>query len=119
MWYLTRIFDFFMEISFKTKKIATLCNKNNKAVKKFGADCAEKLQLRLQQLWSAECLEDMKYGRPHPLNGNREGQFAIDLAGAVRLVFEALDPIPKTSDDATDWGSLFPLPKLHGNDFRH
>jgi hypothetical protein len=42
----------------------------------------------------------MKYGRPHPLNGNREGQFAIDLAGAVRLVFEALDPIPKTSDDA-------------------
>jgi proteic killer suppression protein len=74
-----------MEISFKTKKIATLCNKNNKAVKKFGADCAEKLQLRLQQLWSAECLEDMKYGRPHPLNGNREGQFAIDLAGAVRL----------------------------------
>jgi proteic killer suppression protein len=90
-----------MEISFKTKKIATLCNKHNKAVKKFGADCAEKLQLRLQQLWSAECLEDMKYGRPHPLNGNREGQFAIDLTGAVRLVFEALDPIPKTSDDAT------------------
>jgi proteic killer suppression protein len=95
-----------MEIFFKTKKIATLCNKHNKAVKKFGADCAEKLQLRLQQLWSAECLEDMKYGRPHPLNGNREGQFAIDLAGAVRLVFEALDPIPKTSDDATDWGKV-------------
>jgi hypothetical protein len=37
----------------------------------------------------------MKYGRPHPLNGNREGQFAIDLTGAVRLVFEALAPIPK------------------------
>lgn len=92
-----------MEISFKTKKIATLCSQNNKDRKEFGKNCAEKLRLRLSQLLSIESLKDMKYGKPHPLTGKRKGQFSIVIDGGVRLVFEAVDPIPKALDGSTDW----------------
>ncbi|OIR25290.1 type II toxin-antitoxin system RelE/ParE family toxin [Bathymodiolus thermophilus thioautotrophic gill symbiont] len=92
-----------MKISFKTKKIENLCNKRDKAIRELGNDCSDKLQLRLSQLSSIEFLEDMKYGNPHPLKGNKKGQFSISLEGGFRLVFEAIKPIPKTSDNAIFW----------------
>jgi len=46
-------------------------------------------------------------GRPHPLKGDRLGQFALDLHRGVRLVFEpANDPVPQYLDGGIDWSQV-------------
>lgn len=59
------------------------------------------LQKRLVQLRAAPSLADVCLGNPHPLAGNRAGQFGIVLTGNVRLVFEPADDPPSLSDEGT------------------
>lgn len=43
-------------------------------------------------------------GRCHQLKGNRAEQFAIDLDGLHRLIFEpANTPVPRKPDGGIDW----------------
>ena len=95
-----------MRIVFANTKIEKLCNHRATAHKKLGARCAKVLQQRLVMLYAAEILGDCKRGNPHPLKGNRKAQFSIGLEGAYRLVFKALEPIPKTNDGAIDWQNV-------------
>lgn len=51
---------------------------------------AELIHLRIVQLNAAETVEEMinfSIGRCHQLNGNREGQYALDLVHPYRLIF--------------------------------
>lgn len=96
-----------MEICFKDKKIRDLCEKGAAANKKLGADCARKLHTRLSELEAAYRVSDLVAGRPHPLKGDRAGQFALDLTGGWRLVFApAQDPRPTLADGGTDWSQV-------------
>ncbi len=96
-----------MEIQFKDKKIRDLCEKRTVAEKKLGADCARKLRARLDDLDSATAVAGLIAGNPHPLKGDRAGQFALDLAGGWRLVFApANDPCPRRLDGAIDWTAV-------------
>lgn len=55
---------------------------------------AELIHLRIDQLNAAETVEEMinfSIGRCHQLNGNREGQYALDLAHPYRLIFVKID----------------------------
>ena len=70
-----------MEIHFKDKKIRALCEERTVAEKKLGAACAGKLRVRLNALTAAQRVTDLIMGNPHPLKGDRAGQFALDLAG--------------------------------------
>ena len=46
-------------------------------------------------------------GNPHPLKGDRLGQFALNLKGGVRLVFEPEnDPVPYNEDGSIDWRNV-------------
>ena len=94
-----------MEIRFKDKKIQELCQKKAVAVRKLGDPCARKLRTRLQDLESARTVRELPpIGNPHPLTGDRSGEFAIDLAGGWRLVFTAAnDPRPALPGGTTDW----------------
>lgn len=93
-----------MKINFKDKNVRELCEKQAVAVKKLGPICARKLRSRLDDLDAAERVSDLIAGNPHPLKGNRLGQFALDLAGGFRLVFRsASDPIPRHEDGGVDW----------------
>jgi proteic killer suppression protein len=93
-----------MEITFGDGKLRKLCEQRSLAQKKLGADCARKLQGRLADLQSASRLGEINTGRPHPLHGDRNGKFAIDLHGGSRLVLIPRDePIPRTGDGAIDW----------------
>lgn len=95
-----------MKITFrdKDKKLREICEKQSTAVKEMGAVCAKKLRTRLSDLEAATCVTDLHAGRPHPLHGDREGQFALDLTGGWRLVFApANDPVPRKADNAIDW----------------
>lgn len=93
-----------MEIRYKDKKVRELCEKQVVAEKKLGAACSRKLRNRLSDLDSASRVSELVAGNPHPLKGDRAGQFALDLTGGWRLVFApAHDPCPTRPDGGIDW----------------
>lgn len=93
-----------MQVRFKDKKLRELCEKQAVAEKKLGAASARKLKVRLVALEAATCVTDLVAGNPHPLKGDRLGQFALDLAGGWRLVFvPAHDPCPARPDGGIEW----------------
>lgn len=90
-----------MEISFKTKKLKKLCEQTKQAEKELGQKGAKKLRTRMAELKAASSVTELCAGRPHPLSGDRKGQFALDLVHPQRLVFEpANDPIPRKNDES-------------------
>ncbi|APB32395.1 Putative killer suppression protein HigA [Gloeomargarita lithophora Alchichica-D10] len=69
-----------------------------------GQACTCKLQARLADLDAASSVRGLVVGRPHPLRGDRIGQFALDLEGGKRLVFKAAnEPVPLKNDGSIDW----------------
>jgi len=93
-----------MDIDFKDKKTRELCEQQAIALRKLGAACARKLRSRLADLQAAERVTDLVAGRPHQLQGVRAGQFALDLVGGRRLVFEPdHQPVPSRDDGGIDW----------------
>jgi toxin HigB-1 len=93
-----------MKIVFKNKALKDLCEQAKLAQRKLGQEMARKLRARLADLCAASSVAELSAGRPHPLTGNRAGEFALDLVHPQRLVFEAAhDPVPQTADGGTDW----------------
>jgi proteic killer suppression protein len=93
-----------LEIHFKDKALRELCEKRATAVKKMGDVVARKLRTRLDDLEAAGRVTDLVAGRPHPLKGDRTGQFAVDLAHGWRLVFAPDHELtPTHPDGGTDW----------------
>ncbi|NER20222.1 MAG: killer suppression protein HigA [Symploca sp. SIO1C2] len=96
-----------MEIIFSNSKLQKLCEQNGVAQKKLGQACARKLQARLSDLLVARSVRELVAGRPHPLTGDRAGQFAVDLESAKRLVFEPANvPVPYNEDGSIDWSRV-------------
>jgi len=96
-----------LEVRFKDKKVRELCESKVVAEKKLGAASARKLRTRLSDLESAKSVTDLVAGNPHPLKGDRAGQFALDLAGGWRLVFSPdHDPSPALPDGGIDWSQV-------------
>jgi len=61
------------------------------ATRRYGEKMAEKIAQRIMELKAAETVEmliQFCIGRCHPLKGNREGEYAMDLVQPYRLVFE-------------------------------
>lgn len=93
-----------MKLHFKDKKIRQLCEQQSAADKKLGTACARKLRARLADIEAAATVTDLVAGNPHPLKGDRAGQFALDLAGGLRLVFAPdHDPCPEHPHGGIDW----------------
>jgi proteic killer suppression protein len=96
-----------MEIRFRDKRLRELCEQSALAEKRLGAACARKLKLRLQALEAVTCVTKLVAGNPHPLKGDRAGQFALDLAGGRRLVFGPdHEPCPTHPDGGIDWSCV-------------
>lgn len=72
-----------------------------------GAKCAKKLKTRLADLYGVSSVTELFAGRPHPLKGDRAGEFAVDLEGGKRLVFKPdNDPVPLSEDGSIDWSKV-------------
>lgn len=96
-----------MDIDFSTDKLRALCEQHVRMVGAFGFICAKKLQNRLADLDAVAFVTDLVAGRPHPLKGDRLGQFSVDLHGGVRLVFEPNhDPVPRNADKSVAWHQI-------------
>lgn len=80
-----------MEITYKNNKIRKICTDIKVAEKTYGAQMAEKIDMRIGEISAADTVEMMiqfRIGRCHPLSQNRKGQYAMDLVHPYRLVFE-------------------------------
>ncbi|GAB6039962.1 type II toxin-antitoxin system RelE/ParE family toxin [Endothiovibrio diazotrophicus] len=96
-----------MDIDFRDDKLRALCERQAAAEKRFGAACARKLRTRLAELDAAGRVTELVAGRPHPLKGDRAGEFALDLAGGTRLTFTPdHNPCPCRDDDSIDWSRV-------------
>jgi proteic killer suppression protein len=81
------------------------CSNNKLGTKRWGAEKWPVLRRRLAALAAAPTLKDMDGvpGNCHPLRGDRQGEFAVHLWGAYRLIFEpAHNPLPKLPDGGLD-----------------
>lgn len=78
-----------MEVRFKTKKLQKQYENYKEALKAYGEPVAKKYIQRISILKSAKSFDDL-YKIPqlkfHPLTGDREGEFAINLTGFYRLI---------------------------------
>ena len=97
-----------MLIKYRDRKLRKLCESNREAVRRLGANSAKKLQSRLADVEAAANVKDLPpLGNPHPLVGNRQGQFSVSLAGGKRLVFKPdHDPAPIKQDGGIDWSRV-------------
>ena len=93
-----------MEIEFGDSKLRKLCETRREATRKLGADSARRLRTRLSEIHAAATVGELFAGNPHSLTGDREGEYAVNLAGGKRLVFVPNDnPIPTTESGHIDW----------------
>jgi proteic killer suppression protein len=95
-----------MHVSFTNAKLQRVCSTDRDRLRRFGAERAKKLQMRLGQMRAAASIAELMTlpgARCHPLVGDRAGQFSVDLDGPYRLVFEAdMSPIPRRHDGGID-----------------
>ena len=95
-----------MDISFDDNKLRKYANNDKQAIKKLGQRRAELYKQRLDDLFDASTLEDVRYlpGNYHELKGNRKGQWACDLDHPYRLIFEPHEnPIPTNESGQYIW----------------
>ncbi|WP_292794043.1 killer suppression protein HigA [Nostoc sp. NMS7] len=72
-----------------------------------GTNCAKKFRTQLAIVGAASCVTELVIGHPHPLKGDRVGEFAVNLKGGKRLVFKPdNDPIPLSQDGSIDWSKV-------------
>lgn len=94
-----------IEISWGNRKLEKSCSDDRQGAKSWGAEQWKVLKVRLASLRAAPTLADM-HGVPgncHRLHADRAGEFAVDLRGPYRLVFEPdHDPLPRLHDGGVD-----------------
>lgn len=79
-----------MRTEYKNNNLRKVCTDYTKASKSYGERMAELIHLRIDQLMAADSVDQMvkfSIGRCHPLHGDREGQYALDLVHPHRLIF--------------------------------
>jgi len=104
-----------MEIYVSDNNLRRAIEDEGRRRRRYGADMAKKLMLRLATLRAADSLADFwppKSGpeRCHELKGDRAGTFSVDLKQPYRLLFRAsaatLTQPPNRSDEQQRWRSI-------------
>ena len=79
-----------MLIEYRKNQLEKVCTDASFARKKYGDLMARKIFQRIGEIAASETVEAMvehRLGRCHPLTGNRQGQYAVDLVQPYRMVF--------------------------------
>lgn len=96
----------FVDIDFRTKKMANIFNSEKALYKEYGSRMARVIMMRLAVLKNARVLALVPTSPPdrlHQLTGNRKGRFAVDLVQPYRLILApSNEPIPLKEDGGID-----------------
>ncbi len=83
-----------MKINFRSEKLKKKFETRKELERAYGARQARKITQRMNELYSAESLHDIKNipsSRLHQLSGNYKGCLAIDLIHPYRLIIKPED----------------------------
>ena len=83
-----------MKITFKSRKLKKKFETKKELERAYGTRQAKKITQRMNELYAAESLHDIKCNpssRLHQLSGNYEDYLAIDLVNPYRLIIEPED----------------------------
>jgi hypothetical protein len=95
-----------MKILFATEALKNECNNQDLLVRRLGAHRARLLRQRLDELFNAEVLADIR-SLPHVgISGQAQGggDLALDLGAPCKLVFRPAGPVP--ADGVWDWNKI-------------
>lgn len=95
-----------MEVGFSNARFAELLHSSTALTRKYGAENAKAIRLRLNSLDSAANLQVMTQVSGHfeELRADRAGTFSLRLKHGYRLIFKPRDPDSARSTDGTlDW----------------
>jgi toxin HigB-1 len=94
-----------IDISWSDRKLEKSCASDKSGQRRWGADDWKLIKRRLASLIAAPTLKHMDGvpGRCHLLSADRNGEFAVHLSGAYRLVLAPdHDPVPLLDDGGID-----------------
>lgn len=95
-----------MEIAFHTRKLEKAFNSQKELQRAYGVRMAKVIMIRMSVLASAPNLDKVPITPPdrrHELQGQRAGQYAVDLVHPHRLIIQPNhDPIPRKPDGGID-----------------
>ena len=99
------LFQPLVELTFATVRLQRLFESQKQLRRAHGDACAKKLLTRLADLRAASALSELRRlpGRCHELDGDRQGQLALDLAGGKRLIFSPSGSNIHRPDGGLDW----------------
>jgi proteic killer suppression protein len=95
-----------LKVWYATTKLGKLLSSEKALIREFGKKCAEELMDRIVTLEAMPRLADVSCEPPerrHKLSGKRNGQWAVDGHGSVRICFiPADDPLPLLESGEVD-----------------
>ncbi len=80
-----------LKINYKSNSLERICTNYSIAQRKYGERMAKLIHQRVDELLSADSVEMLiqySIGRCHPLEGDRKGEYSMDLVHPYRLIFE-------------------------------
>lgn len=92
-----------MKIEYKNRRIEKVCTIFEEAQKNFNVETAQLLHQRIDQITAVDSIDMLLpnplvpkgIGRCHPLKGDMDGMYAMDLKHPYRLVFTEKDRVLK------------------------
>jgi len=94
-----------MEIDYRKNKLRKQCSTASEIKRAFGVR-AKKVSDRLDEITSSpnlEVLMQIPAANCHPLKADKAGEWAVDISGNFRIIFEITDdPIPMKVDGSID-----------------
>lgn len=112
----------YLDILFCTSKLEKECCDSKARRKRHGEERARRLGRRLDDLRAAATLAVMRTlpGRCHALSADLKGEFAVDLDGPYRLIFEpAHEPLPVDGSGSLDWSRVTAIRILRIGDYHN
>jgi len=110
-----------MDITFGTSRLERVFNSESLLFQEYGPENGRCIMRRMAVLRAAPTLVHvpaMKPERRHQLEGERKGQFAVDLRHPFRLIFApAHEPLPRKSDRSFDLAKITAIRILAVEDY--
>ena len=110
-----------MIITFKSKKVKRIFDSRRDVLRVYGEVRGKKIINRMAVLRAATCLKEVPIEKPdrrHELSHNRKGQFAVNITGNYRLVFEPNNNrLPLRKDGGLDLWKITEIKILEVEDY--
>jgi len=110
-----------VEVYFRTKKLGSVFNRQELLRRQYGQENARLIMRRMSVLLAVPTLKEVPFSKPdrrHQLEGNRSGQFAVDVKYPYRIVFVPADePVPMLEDGGYDLSRITAITILAVEDY--